>query len=121
MSELGPRTKLGRHFRSNMTEPEVILWSLIRRDSLGYRVKRQQPYGRYYLDFYIKELKVAIEVDGNIHEGQLEHDQTRDQWLRSQGITVIRIHAWSIYANSSDVIDFLVAKLAEIEGQRKNI
>ncbi len=67
MAELSPRTNLGRHFRSNMTPPEVILWQAIRRDRLGYRVRRQQPFGPYYLDFYIKALMLAIEVDGNIH------------------------------------------------------
>ena len=120
MAEVSPRTRLGRYLRSNMTPPEVILWSLIRRDALGYRVRRQQPYGPYYLDFYIKKLNVAIEVDGNIHQCQIEHDAKRDKWLEGQGVTVIRIHARSILSSSSDVFDFLVARLTEISEMRRH-
>ena len=97
-----------------MTPPEIILWQAIRRDRLGYRVNRQKPFGPYYLDFYIKILMVAIEVDGNIHQAQEQHDEERDKWLQSKGITVIRVHARHIYSNVSDVVEMLEARLSEI-------
>lgn len=85
---------------------------------LGYRVRRQQPFGPYYLDFYIKALMLAIEVDGNIHEGKREHDQVRDAWLQKQGITLIRIHARFIFSNVSDVVEMLQARINDIDNSQ---
>ncbi len=97
-----------------MSPPEVILWKLIRRDRLGYRVKRQQPFEGYFLDFYIRELLVAIEVDGRIHEGQEDYDQRRDKILKRKGLTIIRINASSIFTDANSVVEYLNVRLAEI-------
>lgn len=50
------------------------------------------PVDRYIVDFYCKDLKFAIEVDGAIHfrEGQQEQDKKRQARLESLGVTVIR-------------------------------
>ncbi len=104
----------GRELRSKMSPPEVILWKLIRRDQLGYRVKRQQPFDGYFLDFYIRELMVAIEVDGRIHEGQNEYDQRRDMNLKKKGLTVIRINASAIFKDQYSVVEYLKIRLDEI-------
>ena len=97
-----------------MSLPEVILWKLIRGDRLGYRVRRQQPFEGYFLDFYIRALMVAIEVDGRIHEDQYEYDQLRDSILEQKGLTIIRIPARSIFEDPSGVVEYLVVRLAEI-------
>ncbi len=108
----------GRELRSNMSLPEVILWKLIRRDQLGYRVRRQQPFEGYFLDIYIRELLVAIEVDGRIHEGQEAYDQRRDKILRMKGLTIIRINASSIFTDANSVVEYLNVRLAEIAESR---
>jgi very-short-patch-repair endonuclease len=108
----------GRELRSSMSPPEVILWKLIRGDRLGYRVRRQQSFEGYFLDFYIRDLMVAVEVDGRIHEGQYEYDNHRDKVLEQKGLTIIRIHARSIFENPSEVIEYLEIRLAEISKAR---
>ncbi len=50
-----------------MTKAEAILWEKIRASQLGIKVKRQYGIGPYILDFYIPKIRLAIEVDGEIH------------------------------------------------------
>ncbi|MBS1727485.1 MAG: DUF559 domain-containing protein [Armatimonadetes bacterium] len=98
-----------------MSQPEVILWQAIRRKKLGYIIKRQQPFGPYFLDFYIGTLKLAIEVDGRLHELSPDYDGRRDAYLNSQGVAVVRIEAQSIYERLPDVVDLLRYKISERE------
>jgi very-short-patch-repair endonuclease len=94
-----PKKNLSRHFRKNMTLPEVLLWQQIKGDNLGYRIRRQASIGPFIIDFYCAHPKVAIEVDGSIHGLQVEYDATRDEWLNSQGILVFRISASWVLKN----------------------
>lgn len=47
--------------------------------------------GPFIVDFVCLKEKIIIEVDGRIHEKQLEYDQRRDRWLKFQGYIVLRI------------------------------
>ncbi|MEJ5262385.1 MAG: endonuclease domain-containing protein [Ignavibacterium sp.] len=56
------------------------------------------PAGRYsvdhyIIDFYCPELKLAIELDGEVHDSpeQKEYDKVRQDYLEAFGITFIRI------------------------------
>ena len=119
MEEPNDKTKRGRELRNGMSPPEIILWKAIRGERLGYTVNRQKPFGRYFLDFYIAKLKVAIEVDGRIHEDTYQHDHKRDNWLESQGVIVIRIAARSIFESVSDVVEYLEIRVNEIAEERQ--
>ena len=46
--------------------------------------------GRYIVDFVCVERRLIIELDGGQHAEQATYDQHRDEWLRSQGYTVLR-------------------------------
>ena len=119
MKEPTDKTKRGRELRNGMSPPEIILWKAIRGERLGYTVNRQKPFGRYFLDFYIAKLKVAIEVDGRIHEDTYQHDHKRDKWLESQGVIVVRIAARSIFESVSDVVEYLEIRVNEIAEERQ--
>ena len=57
--------KNARNLRKNLTDAEQLLWRLLRDRLFGNKkFRRQHPVGRYILDFYCHELKLAIEVDG---------------------------------------------------------
>ena len=91
--------KRARGLRREMTLPEVILWSALRRGQVaGVGFQRQYPTGSYVLDFYCPSAKLAVEVDGEHHgrEEQIRHDRARDAWLKSEGIEVLRIPASAI-------------------------
>jgi len=77
--------------RSNLTEAEQKLWYHLRAHRfMGRKFKRQKPLGCYVVDFICLEEKLIIELDGGQHAENLEYDQERDAWLRSQGYTVLR-------------------------------
>ena len=46
--------------------------------------------GNYILDFYCVQIRLAIELDGEIHVYNEEYDLKRDEFLNEQGITVLR-------------------------------
>jgi very-short-patch-repair endonuclease len=85
--------KRAKALRREMTQPERSLWSLLRREQLGLRFRRQHPIGPFILDFYCSSAKLCVEVDGPAHAGQAEHDLRRDRWLGEQGIRVLRVTA----------------------------
>jgi len=66
----GPRrtVKNARNLRRTMTMPEVALWARLRSRPDGFKFRRQHPAGRYVLDFFCNEARLAIEVDGASHE-----------------------------------------------------
>jgi len=103
-------TKLKVHsraLRTNMTEPEVILWSLLRRKQIhGIMFTRQKPILNYIVDFYAPEIKLVIELDGSQHYiDDCLKDKIRDYQLSALGITVIRFSNLEIYNNLTMVLD----------------
>ena len=61
-----PRLKeRARYLRQHMTRAEVLLWQQLRaRQMEGYDFDRQRPIDEYIVDFFSKDLMLAIEVDG---------------------------------------------------------
>ncbi|MBU1425374.1 MAG: endonuclease domain-containing protein [Gammaproteobacteria bacterium] len=77
--------------RSNQTEAELRLWYHLRAHRfMDLKFKRQKPIGSYIVDFVCVERMLIVELDGGQHSEQIEYDQRRDDWLRSQGYTVLR-------------------------------
>ncbi|MCH7622317.1 MAG: DUF559 domain-containing protein, partial [Chloroflexi bacterium] len=84
-------TDRARVLRKNSTDAERRLWQHLRRYQInGCKFRRQQPIGPYIVDFVCFEKRLIIEVDGGQHMLQVEDDNTRTEWLRSQGFQVLR-------------------------------
>jgi len=95
-----------RELRKNLTGPEKILWSYIRkRQQKGMHFRRQHPYGIYILDFYCFEANLVIEVDGLIHLNQKEYDNERTRYLESSGLRVLRFRNQDIEERIEWVIE----------------
>ena len=76
-----------RQMRQEMTWAERKLWEAIRhRKCGGYRFLRQRVVGRFILDFYCAEKRLAIEVDGGIHlrPDVAEYDAMREEGLKEE-------------------------------------
>jgi very-short-patch-repair endonuclease len=56
----------------------------------GYDFDRQKPIDNYIVDFYCKDLRLAIEIDGESHYGIEGRDVLRDKRLKQLGVTVLR-------------------------------
>ena len=85
--------------RRNLTPPEARLWRYLKGGNLaGARFRRQHPVGVYILDFYCPAARLAVEVDGAVHDApdRIAHDRRRTGWLEAQGIMVLRYPAISI-------------------------
>lgn len=92
-----PKLKLlAKKLRGTMTFSEVKLWNELKNGKmLGYDFDRQRPIGNYIVDFYCKDLQLAIEVDGITHEetALAERDKIRQEELETHGVSFIRFDA----------------------------
>jgi very-short-patch-repair endonuclease len=83
-----------KNLRKTATEPERVLWSMLRsKQMVGLRFRRQQPIGSYIVDFYCSAAKLVVELDGEQHATAeaREYDEARTEWLNERGIRVLRI------------------------------
>jgi very-short-patch-repair endonuclease len=86
--------ELAREMRRKPTDAEKAAWTLLRnRRCLGLKFRRQHIIAGYIVDFYCAELRVAIEIDGRVHEEphQKSRDEERTWAIRHEGIDVVRI------------------------------
>jgi very-short-patch-repair endonuclease len=63
--------------------------------------------GRFILDFYCAEAKLAIEIDGDAHEApdQAAYDAARTAWLEERGCDVIRFDAQEVGRDLAAVVE----------------
>ena len=99
--------------RKQQTFAEELLWHYLRTKPLGFKFRRQHAYANYILDFYCHALKLVIEVDGSIHELEeiRQNDQTRQEHLEADNLTVIRFTNGEIRLNKEEVINKIEAYL----------
>ena len=100
-----------------MTLSEVLLWNKIKnKQILGYDFDRQRPINNYVVDFYCKELKLAIEIDGNSHCGDEKYyaDIEREKNINALGIDIIRFSDIDVKRNMSGVLEALEARINNI-------
>ena len=76
--------------RNSQTESERKLWNEILKD-LDININRQRPIDHFIADFYIPSSKLIIEMDGWIHNNQIEYDEWRDEILSAYWLVVVRI------------------------------
>ena len=95
-----------RALRRDMTLPEGMLWQVLRGRPKGLKFRRQHPIGRCIVDFYCPAAKLVVEIDGFVHEmGQNPtRDMRRDAWLKSQGLTVLRLGASDVIGDLNSVV-----------------
>jgi very-short-patch-repair endonuclease len=100
--------ELARKLRNNMTLGEVILWQRLKRKQIrGYDFDRQRPIDRYIVDFYCKDLKLAIEIDGSSHDSEEAkvNDRIRQERLESLGVRFLRFSDRDVKQNIETVVD----------------
>ena len=102
--------RFARQLRRGQTDAERNLLAALRMGKLA-KFRRQQPIGKYIVDFVSFDLKLIIELDGSQHD-EARNKQADDQrtiWLESQGFRVIRF--WD-----TDVLQNLEGVYSQIEG-----
>ncbi|WP_370630421.1 endonuclease domain-containing protein [Methylococcus sp. Mc7] len=84
------------------------MWELLRnRQFIGLKFRRQHQIGEYVADFYCDEHKLVIELDGDVHStsAQATKDKTRDAYMTSLGLTVVRIRNAEFLADPKAVLE----------------
>ncbi len=105
------RTQRSRDLRRRMTVQEIKLWVRLKhRNFFGYKFRRQQPIGPYYVDFFCLELSLAIELDGGHHfePNQRAYDLERQRYIESLGIKVVRYSNVNINDDIGAVLENLL-------------
>jgi very-short-patch-repair endonuclease len=107
-----------------MTFGEVLLWNQLKDDQFwGFDFDRQRCIDNFIVDFYCKELMLAIEVDGisHNHEEASLRDDIRQQKLEDLGVKFIRFTESEMKHDMQNVIRALEAKIIEILKQDKTV
>lgn len=98
-----------KELRHRSTDAEKILWKyLFAHRTSGLKFRRQQPIGKYIVDFVCFEKRVIIELDGGQHAEHQMQDAERDTWLRAQGYTVLRIWNSDVFHNLEGVLQTIL-------------
>jgi very-short-patch-repair endonuclease len=102
-----PKLKeFARKLRNNSTFTEIMVWNYLKKKQLrGYDFDRQRPIDNFIVDFYCKDLQLAIEIDGESHHGNPERDKKKDKRLEELGITVLRFDDMEVVHQLDKVID----------------
>ncbi len=109
-------TEIAREFRKEPTKSEAILWQALRGKKLdGVKFRRQQPVGYFVVDFYNSVYRLVVEVDGLIHDNQVEADRARQDILELVGLNVLRIKAETIEKSLPVAFGEIRAKIEELK------
>lgn len=101
-----------RSLRSNSTDAEQKLWSLLRgRQIGGYKFVRQFLIGPYFADFACREAALVIELDGGQHADS-KSDEVRTAFLNAEGYSVLRFWNDDTLNAIEGVFDSIVSTLA---------
>ncbi|MGD1017910.1 MAG: endonuclease domain-containing protein [Verrucomicrobiia bacterium] len=105
---------LVKALRRHPTDAEKKLWQHLRnRQISGAKFRRQQSFGPYVLDFYCPESRLAIELDGGQHgeTSGVARDKQRDEYLRHEGVTVLRFWNNQLFHEFEGVIEMICTTL----------
>ena len=101
--KLTPNAKV---LRKNMTKQERHLWYDFLKN-LPVTIHRQKTIGNYIVDFYCASAKIVIELDGSQHyeDKGIKKDIIRDEYLKENGITVLRYSNLDVDKNFKGVCE----------------
>ena len=105
------QTILRKELRNNSTSAEAILWMRLKGKQVeGLKFRRQYGVGAYVVDFYCPELRLAIELDGGVHEAAMgcERDEVRARYIEQSNIKIIRFRNEAVFNNLEGFVGEIV-------------
>jgi len=96
---------IAKVLRRNLTPAETLLWGKLRENG-DNKFRRQQPIGKYVVDFVCFDAKLIVEIDGSQHgeSSSLLKDEQRTRWLESQGFQVMRFWNNDVLENVEGIV-----------------
>ncbi len=96
-----------RALRAALTPAEARLWTYLQGSGLqGRKFRRQHSVGPYVVDLYCPREKLAIELDGAVHDNDAANrrDEARAAYLEGLGVRVLRIENRSVFEDPDAVV-----------------
>lgn len=104
--------EFAKQLRKTMTPWEIRLWGRLRRNNFRTRFHRQEPVGKYIVDFMCRAAWLIIELDGEHHRYN-ENDKSREEFLRAQGFEIMRFTNHQVQWCLNDVGNAIELVIAE--------
>jgi very-short-patch-repair endonuclease len=106
--------QIAREMRREPTAAEEHLWLHLReRQVAGLRFRRQYAIERFVLDFFCASARLAVEVDGEIHQEQADRDAARSAVLEQHRIRVLRFTNAEVLNDIPTVIERIAATTSQ--------
>ena len=103
-----------RALRQSSTDAESLLWKHLRAKRFKkLKFKRQEPIGKYIVDFVCYEKRIIIEVDGGQHSADKDKDHERDNWFRGEGFKVLRFWNHEVLTQTDAVLTAIMMNCFE--------
>ncbi len=102
-----------KEMRANPTLAESTLWQQLKSKKLDIKFRQQHLIEEFIVDFVCLKKKLIIEVDGKIHESQIEKDEQRTKKLENKGYKVVRF-------TNEEVIEDIDVVIFKIKNELKN-
>ena len=112
-----------KELRSNLTPAEAKLWTMLKGSKLhGRKFRRQHSFNSYILDFYCSSEKLAVELDGEVHnnEGAAQYDFERKLFLEYFGIKVLRFENKAVFTSPEVVLEKIESNFGWNKGTEKS-
>ena len=107
-----------RSMRKKPTPAEKVLWLELRHKQVrGYRFRRQHPIDRFVVDFYCREARLVIEVDGSIHDSPeaIDYDEARQRFLEDRGLHLLRFSNEQVIRETARVFEVIEDYLSRLQ------
>ncbi|CDF80917.1 leucyl-tRNA synthetase [Formosa agariphila KMM 3901] len=102
-----------KEMRANPTQAEAALWESLRGKKIEHKFRQQHLIEDFIVDFVCLDKRLIIEVDGEIHNSQLEADTERTLVLESKGFKVLRFKNEEVLGNIESVLEVVSKELAQ--------
>ena len=94
-----------------MTRAEALFWHRLKKRQKTWEhqfLPQQVVYG-YIPDFYCETLKLAVEIDGKVHDRKdvKRNDRLRTRRLNKQGVTIVRFRNADVFTRVERLISCL--------------
>jgi very-short-patch-repair endonuclease len=108
------KVQRAKELRRELTDEEKLLWQYLRKNRLGgFHFRRQQVIQGFIVDFYCHKAGLVVELDGGVHEDQIEYDQERDKVLEGRDLRILRVRNEEIQNNLQEVLARIEAACRE--------
>ena len=105
--------ELRKELRNNPTKAEEILWQELKSRKLGgYKFRRQYGIDQFVIDFYCPQVKLAVELDGSVHEKNhiKAYDIERQKYIETFMINFLRFQNEGVFKRKEWVLKQILSK-----------